>query len=132
MAENIPLPILPPRVLDVMKFTTNNNGGKPPLIIQHGQRMVHQSAKPFQGEENVFRENPHVKSEYEALCQDYTRDSLKWDDRTLHSTPKGYKYIYCCEISDGRSIISLTTKPAETIRDAEFETRKIKSFKSLF
>jgi len=89
MAKNIPLPLPPPRVLDVMKLTTNTNGGKPPLIIQHGQRTVDQSAKPFQVEEKVFRENLHVKSEYEALCQEYMQDSLKWEDRTLHLTPKG-------------------------------------------
>jgi len=57
MAKNIPLPFLPPQILHVIKCTTKTNDGKPPLIIQHGQRKVHQSAKPFQGKENEFRES---------------------------------------------------------------------------
>mmetsp|Transcript_15220 Transcript_15220/g.21706 ORF Transcript_15220/g.21706 Transcript_15220/m.21706 type:complete len:301 (+) Transcript_15220:101-1003(+) len=71
MAKNIPPPLPPPGVIDLMKVTTNTNiNGKPPSLTNMvNARYI--SSKPFQSEEKVFLENPNVKSEYESLCRDH-------------------------------------------------------------
>jgi hypothetical protein len=71
LARNVPPPFPPPGI-DLMKMASVSKSGKPPSLSNMvNARYI--SSTPFKGSEKVFKENPIVKNEYEALCRDHSR-----------------------------------------------------------